>query len=185
MQTFLPYPDFWESAATLDNARLGKQRLETRQILSVLGAVTDVVHVGWSRHPAVRMWSGHELALARYGLVVCLAWRNRGFRDSLLPWFASLEESLRSCDWFVDRGLPWWFGVPNFHAAHRRNLLRKSPGFYGRLGWPETAGSVYWWPGWQGFMGERGFILQRVKTRRKTWVTEDAGFKEFEWEEKV
>ncbi len=36
MQTFLPYPDFARSAAVLDPARLGKQRVETLQILRAL-----------------------------------------------------------------------------------------------------------------------------------------------------
>lgn len=35
MQTFLPYPDFAESAKVLDNGRLGKQRLEAKQILQI------------------------------------------------------------------------------------------------------------------------------------------------------
>lgn len=35
MQTFLPYPDFALSAKVLDNKRLGKQRLEAKQILEI------------------------------------------------------------------------------------------------------------------------------------------------------
>ncbi|HET9348893.1 MAG TPA: pyrimidine dimer DNA glycosylase/endonuclease V, partial [Arthrobacter sp.] len=31
MQTFLPFPDFQQSAAALDRARLGKQRVEALQ----------------------------------------------------------------------------------------------------------------------------------------------------------
>jgi len=34
MQTFLPYPDFLQSLQSLDNKRLGKQRVETFQILN-------------------------------------------------------------------------------------------------------------------------------------------------------
>ncbi|MFN7881952.1 MAG: pyrimidine dimer DNA glycosylase/endonuclease V, partial [bacterium] len=33
MQTFLPSPSFAESARILDNKRLGKQRVECKQIL--------------------------------------------------------------------------------------------------------------------------------------------------------
>jgi hypothetical protein len=36
LQTFLPYPDFAESAAVLDRMRLGKQRVETLQIAQAL-----------------------------------------------------------------------------------------------------------------------------------------------------
>ena len=34
MQTFLPYPDFHESAKVLDMKRLGKQRVEVLQLLN-------------------------------------------------------------------------------------------------------------------------------------------------------
>jgi hypothetical protein len=64
VQTFLPLPDFAESAAVLDRQRLGKQRVE---VLQLLGALTGQ-RPGWVNHPAARMWRGHERALARYGL---------------------------------------------------------------------------------------------------------------------
>jgi hypothetical protein len=47
VQTFLPYPDFAESAQVLDQARLGKQRVEA---LQVLRAVT-LPGYGWQSHP--------------------------------------------------------------------------------------------------------------------------------------
>ena len=40
MQTFLPYPDFTQSAKTLDYRRLGKQRVEAWQILNALRGVS-------------------------------------------------------------------------------------------------------------------------------------------------
>ena len=36
MQTFLPHPEFDESAACLDYKRLGKQRLEAKTIIDIL-----------------------------------------------------------------------------------------------------------------------------------------------------
>jgi hypothetical protein len=36
VQTFLPYPDFRRTAEVLDSPRLGKQRVETLQILRAL-----------------------------------------------------------------------------------------------------------------------------------------------------
>ena len=91
MQTFLPYPNIWASARCLDDKRLGKQRVECKQILITLGV--DVgEHRGnpesrWRNHPAVRMWRGHELYLAEYGEIMCAAWRNRGFKDTLREQF--------------------------------------------------------------------------------------------------
>ncbi|WP_300460989.1 MSMEG_6728 family protein, partial [uncultured Nocardioides sp.] len=78
MQTFLPYPDFARSARALDRKRLGKQRVETLQVVRALTR-TDY---GWQNHPAVLMWRGCEEALGRYGLECCAAWTDLGFDDT-------------------------------------------------------------------------------------------------------
>lgn len=67
MQTFLPYADFDRCAEVLDNRRLGKQRVETLQIMRAL----TVPGYAWQSHPAVLMWKGYEEALAAYGMAVC------------------------------------------------------------------------------------------------------------------
>ncbi|WP_253907481.1 MSMEG_6728 family protein, partial [Arthrobacter sp. 35/47] len=81
MQTFLPYPDFAASAAVLDQARLGKQRVETLQILRAL-VLPDY---GWRNHPATRMWMGYVPALTVYGLAMVSEWVSRGHADSTAP----------------------------------------------------------------------------------------------------
>lgn len=146
MQTFMPLASFAESAACLDYRRLGKQRVETKQLLQALG-----VPVGgplgekpssWRNHPAARMWKGHELSLAVYGVAVCQEWIRRGYRDTLLPQFYGAAELLRD-------GLaaaPAWMGSDAFHAAHRSNLLRKLPEHYLRFGWSEPHDLPYVWP---------------------------------------
>jgi hypothetical protein len=78
MQTFLPYPDFAQSARVLDARRLGKQRVETIQVLRAL----TVPGYGWRRHPAAAMWAGYEAALVRYGLDICGVWRAAGKADT-------------------------------------------------------------------------------------------------------
>jgi len=134
MQTFLPFPSFSESAKVLDSRRLGKQRVETFQILR---ALTDPTY-GWQNHPAVKMWRGHVPALALYGLAICSEWRARGFRDSceakILPFLSD------GCS------LPEWLGDEPFHASHRSNLLRKDPQHYGQFNWTETPDLPYLWP---------------------------------------
>lgn len=50
MQTFLPYVNFAESAKCLDYRRLGKQRVEAKQILDVLNGKTTA----WQNHPCVK-----------------------------------------------------------------------------------------------------------------------------------
>ena len=149
MQTFLPYPNIWSSARCLDDKRLGKQRVECKQILIALGI--DVgEHRGnpqsrWRNHPAVRMWRGHELVLAEYSEIMCIVWKHRGFMDSLKPQFADVKTRLLAATtgWVSS---PNWLGYDRLHASHRSNLLRKDAAHYGQFGWRETADLPYWWP---------------------------------------
>lgn len=138
MQTFLPYPSFAETAAVLDRQRLGKQRVEAWQILRTLRGEGKL---GWRNHPAVLMWTGHERALAAYGLAICDEWLLRGYQDTMRPRF---EDALVSDQ--RDSGFPLWLGNPPFHASHRANLLRKAPGFYAAYGWTEDPALPYVWP---------------------------------------
>src|SRR3712207_9046789 len=78
MQTFLPVADFEESARLLDSPRLGKQRVETLQVLRAL----ELPDYGWTSHPVVRMWRGRTPALVAYGLATVRVWRERRFADS-------------------------------------------------------------------------------------------------------
>lgn len=135
MQTFLPYPDFRESARCLDSRRLGKQRVETKQIhLALTGAST-----GWVNHPATKMWRGHVNELVEYGYHICCEWRKRGYKDSLLSYFEhKLVES--------DPVYPAWLGNAAFHDSHKSNLLRKAPFFYGQYGWTVPDNLDYIWP---------------------------------------
>src|SRR4051812_50096309 len=80
MQTFLPYRDFTRSAQVLDSPRLGKQRVETLQVLRAL----ELGEYGWRDHPVVRMWRGRSPALVVYGLEGVRAWAARGHAASTL-----------------------------------------------------------------------------------------------------
>lgn len=150
MQTFLPYPDFTESARVLDRRRLGKQRVEALQVLRGL----TVPGYGWRRHPAVRMWTGYEEALVRYGLQMCHVWRDLGHQDScaatMVADFAAHrpETRVREQPELAEAGeLPPWLGVPDLHRSHRSALVRKDPDFYASHfpGVPDDL--PYFWPG--------------------------------------
>ena len=132
MQTFLPFPDFVASLAGLDRQRLGKQRVETHMIIEILrGKASE-----WSSHPAVTMWRGFEGALTEYYNESLKQWAFRGYQNKLLqPIFTSRWS-----------GYPSWFGLNEFHASHRSNLLRKLPEWYGRFGWLESSDLPYYWP---------------------------------------
>ena len=131
MQTFLPYPSFIESAHCLDYRRLGKQRVEARQILNALkngGA--------WQNHPAVKMWRGYETALIFYGNCMITEWIFRGYNNSMEIIDIGHDEII--CPPFV--------GSKEFHASHRSNLLRKDYDYYSKFGWKEPSDLEYVWP---------------------------------------
>lgn len=134
MQTFLPYPDYSESAQCLDNKRLGKQRVECFQILRAIDGIG-----GYQNHPAVRMWVPYKWQLIQYGLAVCLEWTGRGFQDTCFGKIYDFESTCHPCE------EPEWLGDPRLHASHRSNLLRKST-YYSRFGWSESTDLPYFWP---------------------------------------
>lgn len=147
MQTFLPKANFRLSARCLDNKRLGKQRVECKQILLALGVkigAHDPAKSRWRNHPAVRMWAGNELALLVYSIVVCQEWIGRGFNDNLLPEFLDAYEKLRRTK--QANSYPKWFQQKRFHEAHRSNLLRKDFRHYSKFGWLEPIDLPYYWP---------------------------------------
>lgn len=145
MQTFLPRLGFDDSAADLDMRRLGKQRVEAKQILIALQARDAGVTTGWQNHPAVRMWRGYEYALTRYGVSICWEWRCRGYSDTLHPYFG--EQGALAIDMDKCLDMPPWLGDLDFHLSHQSNLLRKDPDHYAayaRAGVPNDL--PYVWP---------------------------------------
>ncbi|WP_165986625.1 MSMEG_6728 family protein [Streptomyces sp. YIM 98790] len=149
MQTFLPHPDFAASARALDRRRLGKQRVETIQVLRGL----TVPGYGWRHHPAVRMWRGYEEALVRYGLEMCRVWTAAGRADTCAATLVSAFAAHRPPGPPRDQRslaaageLPPWLGDPEFHRSHQSALCRKDPDFY-RPRFPGVPDDLpYLWP---------------------------------------
>jgi len=149
MQTFLPHPDFRQTALVLDRRRLGKQRVEALQVLRGL----IIPGYGWRRHPAVRMWSGYEEALVRYGLEICLTWREQGHQDScadsLIAGLSARRpgaEVREQAELAAAGELPPWLGDEAFHRSHRSALVRKDPDRYAGLFPGVPPGLPYVWP---------------------------------------
>lgn len=130
MQTFLPYPDFRLSAMCLDRRRLGKQRVEARQILKAIQQGG-----GWSKHPATRMWYPYPAALTHYGNVMIREWMARGYKNTM--------QLLPTPDRFT---YPAWLGSTAFHQSHQSNLLSKDWEYYSQFGWEVQPGLPYIWP---------------------------------------
>ncbi len=148
VQTFLPYADFERSARVLDQKRLGKQRVETIQVIRAL----TKPGYGWASHPAVLMWKGFEEALGCYGLVCCGVWTELGYGDTCAVTIATdlrligvgpirTQAELATLD-----ALPSWLGDETLHRSHQSALVRKDPAFY-RPYFPDVPdGLPYIWP---------------------------------------
>lgn len=126
MQTFLPYPDFQQSAAALDTTRLGKQRVEALQILRTL----VIPGYGRQSHPAVRMWMGHVPALTKYALAMADEWISRGHPDNTRESIKEFAPQAAHPDYANKIPMPPWMGEPDFHSSHRSKLIQKDPRFY-------------------------------------------------------
>ena len=134
MQTFLPYYNFYNALNCLDYKRLGKQRVEAKQILDILLNRTPESH--WRNHPAVKMWRRYEEVLKLYYNKSIILWKDRGYKNNM-----ELE------DFEINKFIvPPWLGDKQFHDSHKSNLLRKDPEFYGKYGWNVPNDLPYVWP---------------------------------------
>lgn len=140
MQTFVPYGRaFKANASALDMRRLGKQRVEGFQILRTLQGL----NLGWANHPAVKMWDGHEDALAHYTLSICEEWVGRGYADTCADKVKELVPGLIPLSQVK---LPSWIDDIEICLSHKSNLVRKDPVFYGPK-WPNVPNNLpYKWP---------------------------------------
>ena len=139
MQTFLPYASFPRCARVLDYRRLGKQRVEAKQILQIL--LGETTSTAWRNHPAVRMWAGYESSLAWYGQHMCEEWIRRGYKDTLLSYFVARHEH----DGLV-RNIPPFIMSTKFRNSHRSNLLRKDKNYYSKYFKNVPDNLPYIWP---------------------------------------
>jgi hypothetical protein len=134
VQTFLPYADFQKSVEVLDYRRLGKQRVETFQVLNILLERTPTK--GWRNHPVTLMWTGYESALKLYQNITIYEWVSRGYKNNMRYEEVNLDSVV----------MPAWFGIEEFHRSHRSNLLRKDFGYYSQY-FDEPNDLEYYWPG--------------------------------------
>lgn len=139
MQTFMTHDNYVDTAKSLDDKRLGKQRVEAYQIFKALRG--DYNNTGaWVNHPATVMWRGHEYQLALYGLSISVEFHERGFDGyNMMMKFADLCNELQSSN-LVE--YPWWVNSELLRLTHQSNLVRKSD-YYG---YQVPANIPYVWP---------------------------------------
>lgn len=143
MQTFLPYPDFIKTAKVLDYRRLGKQRLEARDCLSILTQeklnITEnqfyYINKKYKNHPVVKLWRGYEESLKFYINCIIEEWINRGYKNSQV--FYDID--------FNNLTYPHWLGNEKFHSSHKSSLLYKNYSWYSQFGWSENPEINYYW----------------------------------------
>jgi hypothetical protein len=159
MQTFLPSLDFNRSLESLDNKRLGKQRVEAYQIISAITGrpkKNGQPYKGWTSHPCSVMWRDYVNALKLYYNDSIDVWKSRGFKNTME--YEVIEGE------FI---LPHWLGDKDFHASHRSNLLRKDFDYYSKHGWDENPEDPYIW------MDDKGlWYKQMVGTKERIYYNE-------------
>lgn len=140
MQTFVPENTFADSVRVLDRQRLGKQRVETLQIMNALAGNSK----GWTNHPATRMWRGYEAALFVYQQATCDEWVSRGYKDTCLDKTYDVFISNFSHQDRVE--FPHWWGDNRVHDSHKSALVFKNPVWYNTV-YPNVVGEYnYYWP---------------------------------------
>ena len=140
MQTFLPYPDFQKTAKCLDYRRLGKQRVEAKQIISLLERHDNGENISklpWGNHPAVKMWIGYTYALKGYYNDIVSEWINRGYKNNMKLYNLS--------EWDLMSPNPSWLGRKDFHDAHKSKLLQKDHKYYSKFKWNVPLDLEYKW----------------------------------------
>ena len=131
--TFLPYPNYIRSVQCLDYKRLGKQRLECKQIIEILEGKDS----RYKNHSAVKMWIGYTNSLKYYSNCCINEWISRDYKNTMLKY---------NVDYQNDD--PWWIGDVNFHRAMRARLIEKDRNFY-LPKFPKDEGfndGKYFWP---------------------------------------
>lgn len=106
MNIFLPYEDSPTlSAQVLDDKRLLKQILETRQILQVAEGASE----GFKNHPITQHYLPYKAFLAYYGISCCLEYQYR---------FKKIHKCF---DYFCERNTINWEQYVPFYAAGDKN----------------------------------------------------------------
>jgi len=140
MQTFMPHGDYVSVARALDSKRLGKQRVETYQIIKALRG--EYAKTGaWVNHPASVMWSGHIYDLALYGLTVSIEFYERGYDGwNMCEVFNALTRNLADNN---TEQYPWWVNNELLQLTHQSNLVRKD---HTKYDYPVPPNIPYIWP---------------------------------------
>ncbi len=136
VNTFIPYSNVKRIAKVLDSKRLGKQRVEAKQILSVIEKLkSGQKNIAWGNHPAVLMWFDHTDALKYYYNTIVREWMRRGYVNNMPLFDIGAVE------------MPWFVKNKHINYSHQASLMRKDPKYYTMFNPPEQFMEYsYIWP---------------------------------------
>lgn len=118
MQVFIPVANVSQSLRLLDKRRLGKQRVEAKQLIDTIlnrPMSNGKPRKGWYNHPAAVMCREYLPFLIYYYNQSLTIFAERGGNNNKLKYEPQVGE-LR---------LPWWWDNDDVHASHRGRLLFK------------------------------------------------------------
>jgi len=134
VNTFVTDDDPVQCAKNLDYRRLGKQRVEAKQILDILTEPVDPEDStkAWRHHPAVLMWRGYTNGLKYYLNCMIEEWVHRGYNNNMdfEEYLPNISEKKKEELDPSGIKLPWWFTCRQFQLAHQCALLRKDDKYY-------------------------------------------------------
>lgn len=148
VNVFVIKPNIYETARLLDDKRLGKQRVEAKQIINALeefDLTGRITKAGWSNHPAVKSWIGFTNHLKVYFNIIVREWCSRGFNNTMQLY--PIDErpyNIVNCNFdgrtsnydrsqFNQYSFPFWISFPPFYLSHQASLCRKDPKYYKSL----------------------------------------------------
>lgn len=103
----------------LDYRRLGKQRVEAKQIID---AIENPKSNGWSNHPVTKMWKNDVLGLKYYFNCCVDEWIDRGYKNTMIKYIIEFDDEKDI--------LPWFYYNKQIQESFKASLLRKNPEYY-------------------------------------------------------
>ena len=122
VNTFLVHQDFKIAVKILDNRRLGKQRVEARQLIDTIDKLKSGQadkKISWSNHPITLSWINHVDSLKLYFNCVVQEWINRGFNNNY--------ELFELSDNIIH---PYWIYNKKIHYSMMSQLVQKDSEYY-------------------------------------------------------
>lgn len=148
VNTFMLSSDYRVTAKLLDRKRLGKQRVEAKQIIDALSSmyilqgnewISNPNPKGWINHPCSKMWMGYVPSLMVYFNIITQEWVDRGYKNNMEFYKLDLPR--------VEIQPPWTYWK-EVHYSHMASLMRKDTRlYYDKLTYPYIYNLYgYLWP---------------------------------------